>query len=957
MSVINGKSYSTPRAINLRDGLLRFDSTNASNPFGDLSYGIYVDASGNLIYRNLTTSTTLGAAGSGGGAAPSWDSIYNGDKTLAVSSTTFTIDGTHATNNALTLTMTGAGTGHALQITNVGSGKDINGTSDTWSVSKAGDAIFNTVTFAGDADATGFTLTIGDFVISDGSVAITNADNEATFSVTNNGNTTASMVVIAGSGAYTGNTTSSFMTLTSGATTGTVLYIPVTGVTTGKGINLIGTTALTTGILLNIESGTTGISLTGAGRMVYVNHTGTATSTGILSEFASAATDETVILKVTASGALALGTAVAVSASGLTTGFGLTLANLDSLTSGIGVHIASSATAITGAGRLLYVNHTGVTSSTGTLVEFATLATDAANATTLLKLTMGASIVGLGLSIASTTGLTTGSLIRTTTSTAGAIATNGIISIRATGAYTSTSNAGLVDIQASATVLAATVVNIQATNAGQTDTTLLNVVSSGYTAAFTGNVVNISGTSTTGASNVVLITGDNTTAGNVLKVVSGATTTNGRGILLQANALTTGVGFGFAHTTSVIADGGSMVRLSSSSIDTGGATNGTMLDIVATGATAATLVKMASSTAAQTAVTILDINSSGYTTGFTGSVVKMTGASTTGSGNVLLVTSANTTAGEAVKIDAAAVTTGTGLLVTSAGVIVTTGELVSLVANGATTSTGVLRISATALTDGWVAELTGGGATATASGGVLNLLMGVATDGSGLKVSTTGVYIGTVGVAVITANSATSGNIAVINGTGLTTGTALLINTTTATLTSGFYIRCNDGAATDFSVGDFGATVITGSALGTAALTLTSGDILASAGTIKSASATGGVGYATGAGGTVTQITNRSTGVTINTICGKIQTDTTSLAALASAEFTVTNSTVEIGDVVVVSQRSGSSNVAGVAGTTVVEVVTVAAGSFIISVNNQSTSTAETGAIIINFAVIKSVTA
>lgn len=126
---------------------------------------------------------------------------------------------------------------------------------------------------------------------------------------------------------------------------------------------------------------------------------------------------------------------------------------------------------------------------------------------------------------------------------------------------------------------------------------------------------------------------------------------------------------------------------------------------------------------------------------------------------------------------------------------------------------------------------------------------------------------------------------------------------------------------------------------------------------IKSSGPTSGVGYATGAGGTVTQITNRSTGVTVNKVCGTIQTDTTSLAAGASAEFTVTNSAVAIGDVVVVSQQSGSSNVAGVAGTTHVHVVTVAAGSFIISVDNNSSTTAETGAIIINFAVIKAVAA
>ena len=106
-------------------------------------------------------------------------------------------------------------------------------------------------------------------------------------------------------------------------------------------------------------------------------------------------------------------------------------------------------------------------------------------------------------------------------------------------------------------------------------------------------------------------------------------------------------------------------------------------------------------------------------------------------------------------------------------------------------------------------------------------------------------------------------------------------------------------------------------------------------------------------GSTVTQQTNRSTGVTINALSGTITTNTTSLAAGASAEFTVTNNTVEVDDVILLTQQSGSSNVAGTAGITSVEVVTVAAGSFIIAVQNSSSTTADTGAILINFLVMK----
>jgi len=121
-------------------------------------------------------------------------------------------------------------------------------------------------------------------------------------------------------------------------------------------------------------------------------------------------------------------------------------------------------------------------------------------------------------------------------------------------------------------------------------------------------------------------------------------------------------------------------------------------------------------------------------------------------------------------------------------------------------------------------------------------------------------------------------------------------------------------------------------------------------GKLVAVSSSAGIGYATGAGGAVTQATNRTTGVTLNTVTGAITTNTTSLAALAQATFTVTDSSVAIGDVVNLSIRSGITNV-----TTLVYVTAVAAGSFNITVNNTNATTAETGAIIINFAVMKAV--
>lgn len=112
-----------------------------------------------------------------------------------------------------------------------------------------------------------------------------------------------------------------------------------------------------------------------------------------------------------------------------------------------------------------------------------------------------------------------------------------------------------------------------------------------------------------------------------------------------------------------------------------------------------------------------------------------------------------------------------------------------------------------------------------------------------------------------------------------------------------------------------------------------------------------GLGYATGAGGAVTQATNRATGVTLSKLAGQITTNNASLAAAAKAAFTVTNTTIAATDVVVASITSGGT------GTPRVDVIGVAAGSFILQVTNDHAATADTSADVINFAVIKAVAA
>lgn len=118
-------------------------------------------------------------------------------------------------------------------------------------------------------------------------------------------------------------------------------------------------------------------------------------------------------------------------------------------------------------------------------------------------------------------------------------------------------------------------------------------------------------------------------------------------------------------------------------------------------------------------------------------------------------------------------------------------------------------------------------------------------------------------------------------------------------------------------------------------------------GAVTSVSATGGIGYGTGAGGAVTQGTGRTTGVTLNKVCGAI----TLVSAAGSAtafSFTVTNSTVAATDAIWLSQKSGTDKY-------VLLVTAVAAGSFQITAYTTGGTTTEQP--VINFAVCKAVAA
>jgi hypothetical protein len=70
---------------------------------------------------------------------------------------------------------------------------------------------------------------------------------------------------------------------------------------------------------------------------------------------------------------------------------------------------------------------------------------------------------------------------------------------------------------------------------------------------------------------------------------------------------------------------------------------------------------------------------------------------------------------------------------------------------------------------------------------------------------------------------------------------------------------------------------------------------------------TGKQGYAVGAGGGVLQATSKATAVTLNKSCGQITMNGAALAASTTVSFTMTNSTVESGDIIVMNHISGGT--------------------------------------------------
>lgn len=118
--------------------------------------------------------------------------------------------------------------------------------------------------------------------------------------------------------------------------------------------------------------------------------------------------------------------------------------------------------------------------------------------------------------------------------------------------------------------------------------------------------------------------------------------------------------------------------------------------------------------------------------------------------------------------------------------------------------------------------------------------------------------------------------------------------------------------------------------------------------TSASFKATEDLGYTTGAGGTVTQATDKSTGVTLDKPSGQITMNAAELPRNSGVSFTLANSFIAATDVVIVNIASGAA-----ANTYTATVNAVAAGSCVIHLHNHTTGTDPAEAVVLNFVVIK----
>ena len=276
-----------------------------------------------------------------------------------------------------------------------------------------------------------------------------------------------------------GTSTGNIMLLQDNATN--VLVVADGGYTTitangGTGVALTVNNGTSTGNILNLQdNGANILTVADGGATTIAPGGASAVALTVNGTTGTAAT----ALAVVQTGAA---TAMTVSQSAAANGLAITSSNASQTTqTALSVTQSGTTTGYTGD----FVNFTGSsTTGSGNVVKIIGANTTAGAA---LNITTNSLTTGDAVNINSTsTGITTGSLLRVSTATTAAVATDGVVSLNATGNYSSTANAGLLQVAANATT-AGTVAFVSGT--AVTTGTVLQVT--GGTGTTTGSTLNV----------------------------------------------------------------------------------------------------------------------------------------------------------------------------------------------------------------------------------------------------------------------------------------------------------------------------------------------------------------------------------------------------------------------------------------------------------------------------------
>lgn len=419
---------------------IRFDS-NRSDPSSANDVILYRGAGASLRFWDGSTATTLGSAGAV--ANFTLDDAYDDGRTITADSGAVTINSSGSGGG---LALTDTGTGARLTFSGAGTGNDVTGTGSNWQVTNAGVGTFAglvlgddenitfgassdatidwegannvlniagavdfddnvtlaasaTITQAGVAGSTVFTITAGDAVLSDGSLAITDADNAETVTIINNTANTigaaasAGVVEIESTSLTTGTLLN--LQLTEGTLNGgsylrawdatggaAVFTVAEDGATTIAGAGGNNALTLTAGDAVLSDGSLTITDADNASSLVLNNDT--ATSADIVA-IASGSLTTGSLVHLTADTAVPIttGRILEMTADTATTAAGLVELTADALTTGIGVLVTSTSDALA-AGQLLNVDHTSsalTAAKTGQLVDIVSSRTQTAAAT------------------------------------------------------------------------------------------------------------------------------------------------------------------------------------------------------------------------------------------------------------------------------------------------------------------------------------------------------------------------------------------------------------------------------------------------------------------------------------------------------------------------------------------------------------------------------------------------